>query len=117
MGTYARAQQLMAVLKDHDVRAVADPRSAHPPCVLLTPPTRTYDLPSPAYSVTWSLVCLVPGPGTADAWVKLDELADAVVAALEPSDTTVTAASYQLPGGSSQPTPAYIITWTEGTDL
>lgn len=115
MGTYARAAELMAVLKDHDVRAVADPRSAHPPCVLIPPPQRTYDLGS-GYSVTWNLVCLVPGPGTADSWVKLDDLADNVVAALEPSDTTVTPASYQLPG-PQEPHPAFIITWTEGTDL
>jgi hypothetical protein len=116
MGTYARAAELMQLLKDHDVRAVADPRSAHAPCVLLTPPQRTYDLPLPAYTVTWSLVVLVPGPATADAWVKLDELTDTVVAALDLSDTTVTPASYQLPG-PSEPLPAYIITMTEGTDL
>lgn len=116
MGTYQRAIQLMAILKDHDVRAVADPRSAHPPCVLIPPPTRTYDLGS-GYSVTWRLVCLAPGPGNADAWVELDKLADTVVEALEPSDTTVESASYQLPTGSPEPHPAFIITWTEGTDL
>lgn len=115
MGTYARAAELMVQLKDHDIRAVADPRSAHPPCVLIPPPTRTYDLGS-GYSVTWRLVCLAPGPGSADSWNALDDLADAVVAALEPSDTTVTPGSYQLPS-ATEPHPAFTITWTEGTDL
>ena len=115
MGTYARAAQLMAQLEAHGIRAVADPRSAVPPCVLLTPPRRTYDLPLPAYTATWELACLVPGPGTADAWVALDELVDNVVAALDLSDTTATPASYQL-AAAAEPLPAYIVTLTEGTD-
>lgn len=115
MGTYARANQLAQLLQAADIRAVADPRSAHVPCVLIPPPTRTYDL-AVGYSVTWRLVCLAPGPGSADSWTELDQLADAVLDVLEPSDTTVTPGSYQLPS-ASEPHPAFTITWTEGTDL
>jgi hypothetical protein len=113
--SYARAAELMAQLEAHDIRAVADPRSVYPPCVLLTPPARRYDLPLPAYTATWSLVCLAPGPGTADAWVALDQLLDAVVGALELDDSTATPSSYQLPTGG-EPLPAYILTMTEGVD-
>lgn len=112
MGTYARAVELVELLDQAGVRAVADPRSAHAPCVLLQPPARTYDLPLPAYTVTWRLLCLAPGPGTADAWNALDDLADRVVAALELDGTTVEPISYQLPGGDSLP--AYVVTITEG---
>ena len=116
MGSYARAAQIMAQLEAHDIRAVADPRSAFPPCVLLTPPTRTYDLPLPNYTATWTLAILAPGPGSADAWVALDELLDQVVEALELSDSVATPASYQLPS-ATEPHPAYLLTITEGTDL
>lgn len=116
MGTYARAFQLAQQLADQDIRVTADPAAAIPPCVLITPPTRTYDLPLPSYSVTWSLVCLAPGPGGVNAWAALDELVDAVVDALELDGTTATPGSYQLPT-APEPHPAYIITMTEGTDL
>lgn len=114
MGTYQQALEFMAQLEAHDIRAVADPRSAHAPCVLLVPPTRTYDLPLPSYSVTWQFICLAPGPGNADAWVCMDDLVDRVLEALDLADVTVTPGSYQLTG-DGHPHPAYTITHTEGT--
>jgi hypothetical protein len=63
------------------VRATADPRSATPPCVLVTPPDREYDVGC-GYTATWRLVALVPGTGNADAHKALDDLADAVAAVL-----------------------------------
>lgn len=113
--THARAVELVEMLDGAGVRAVADPRSVVPPCVLLQPPTRRYDLPLPAFTAVWTLVAIAPGPGTADAWVALDDLADIVVEVLGDllDATEVRPASYTLPG-AAEPAPALLITMTEG---
>ncbi len=112
MGTYDRAVALAAALVAGGVRATADPRSALPPCVLVTPPVRRYDL-NAGYSVEWRLVCLAPAPGTADTWVALDGLVDAVeelvdVELAEPG-------SYTLPVAEGASLPAYILTVKEAS--
>lgn len=117
MTSYARASQLAGMLQDAGINAVADPRSATPPCVLFTPPRRVYDLPLPAYTAQHKLVCLVPGPGASDAWAALDDLLAVVVDVLGDllDGTTAEPGSYQL--AADQPAlPAYTITLTEGLD-
>lgn len=64
-------------LTDRGVRATADPRNANVPCVLVTPPARTYDLAT-GWTATWTLVALAPGPANADAALCLDDLVDQV---------------------------------------
>lgn len=86
-------QSLADELVDRGIRATADPRNANVPCVLVTPPARTYDL-AEGWSATWQLVALAPGPANADAALVLDELVDAV-AELLPL-TTVTYRGYPI---------------------
>lgn len=110
MSTYARGAELAAALTAGGVRATADPRSAHPPCVLVTPPVRRYEL-SVGYSVEWRLVCLAPAPGTADSWAALDELVDAVAELVDVE--LAEPGSYTLPSAEGASLPAYILTVKE----
>jgi hypothetical protein len=81
MSSYERALELVGKLEAAGIVATADPRGATPPCVLVPPPRRTYDI-SCGYTATWQLWVLVPGTGNADAHKQLDEWCDAVVAVL-----------------------------------
>jgi hypothetical protein len=112
--SWQRATELVELLAAGELRATADPRSVVAPCILVTPPTRTYDVPT-GYTATWQLVALVPGPGTADAFRALAQLVDATVAVLELAGVLVelaTPAQYTLTPGSD-PLPAYLLTFTE----
>lgn len=115
MRTRDAARPHIEALAAAGVRAVDDPRSAQPPCVLFTPPERRYDLGLPSFTAVWTLVLLAPGAGNADAWDALDDLATTVLEVLEDllDGTTVRPASYQLPAGG-EPCPAYLINLTEG---
>ena len=81
MSSYERALAIVAVLEDAGITATADPRAATPPCVLVPPPTRTYDLGC-GYTARWALVAMVPGIANADAHKAVDALADEVAAVL-----------------------------------
>lgn len=81
MTSYDRGLELVAKLTAEGVAATVDPRAATPPCVLVSPPRRTYDLAC-GYTAAWVLWALVPGTGTADAFKALDELVDAVAVVL-----------------------------------
>ena len=81
MSSYERALELVAALTGAGIIATADPRSATPPCVLVPPPRRVYDL-SCGYTATWQLHALVPGTGNADAHKALDALVDSVAEVL-----------------------------------
>ena len=110
MSSYARALELAAALSAEGVTATADPRSATPPCVLVTPPERTYDLAC-GYTARWDLYALAPGTANADAHKALDEIVDAL-ADLLPLERAVVA-SYVL-SPDAPPFPAYRVTFTEG---
>lgn len=105
----ARALELVEILTAAGVRAVADPRSATPPVVLVTPPDRTYDLAC-GYTARWKLWALAPGPGNADAWAALDELVDKVRTVLDVERATFS--SYTVAGAESFP--AYQLDVVEG---
>lgn len=105
MSTYERAREIVVMLTDGGVKATADPARAGAPCVLVTPPVQTFDLAC-GRTLTWTLYALVPGPATADAWGKLDELADAVSGVL--NVVTMEPTSYVLSAGSD-PLVAYRI--------
>lgn len=73
--SYERSVELAAALTTAGIRATADPRSATPPCVLITPAERTFDLAC-GYTARWNLYVLAPGIGNADAHKVLSELVD-----------------------------------------
>jgi ABC-type Fe3+ transport system substrate-binding protein len=78
--------------------------------VLITPPSRRYDLAC-GFTARWELMALAPGALGADrtTWDLLDQLADVVadVVQLETAD----AVAYVLNG---QSLPAYLLTFEEG---
>jgi hypothetical protein len=110
VSSYERALELAEKLTAEGITATVDPRGATPPCVLITPPARTYDLAC-GYTATWDLWALVPGTANADAHKALDVLVDRVYAVLpiERADLQ----SYAL-AADAPPLPAYRLTMTEG---
>lgn len=112
MSSAQRAVALAQELTAAGVRATADPRSATPPCVLITPPERAYDLGC-GYTARWQLFALAPGAGNADAHAALDELVDAL-AVLLPVERAAPA-SYVL-SPDNPPFPAYRVEFSEGIE-
>lgn len=108
------ARALADELVSAGVRAVTSARSVVTPCVLITPPVRTYDL-SCGYSATWSLFVVASGGGDEASWQALDDLTDALVAALPDPPETVTPTSWRADGGS-EPLPAYRVDFTQAID-
>lgn len=110
MGTLAAGLELEAELVAAGVRATVDVRNAVPPCVLIPPPARRYDL-NTGYSVEWRLYCLAPGAGNRDAWDALDELLAQLEAVVDVERAEP--GSYTLPTESGVVNvPAYIVTMT-----
>jgi len=103
--SYDRALELVGKLTADGIVATVDPRAATPPCVLVTPPNRTYDIAC-GYSADFVLWALVPGAGNADAFKALDGLCDAVAAVLDVSRADLQ--SYVL-SPDAPPLPAYRI--------
>ena len=92
-------------------RVVVDTRNAHPPCVLIAPPERLYDLHD-GWTATWRLFCLAPGEGgNADTAAALDDLADRVADALAPDVLDVTPTALTIRAGEP-PVPAFVVTVT-----
>lgn len=110
MSSYERAKELAAKLTSAGIVATVDPRSATPPCVLVPPPERTYDLAC-GYSARWNLWALVPGTANADAHKALDEIADAVAGVLPVERMSL--GSYVL-SQDAPALPAYRIEYEEG---
>lgn len=81
MSALERAEELVDVLAAAGITATVDSRNLNLPCVLIPPPRRTYDLGC-GYTAGWELWALVPGPGNADAFRAVDDLADRVAAVL-----------------------------------
>lgn len=107
--TYERATWLAAQLRGADLRATADVRNAvvNLPCVLVVPPARDFR----AKLVTWRLVVLGHGPGTAASWEAIDDQLDKLAAEL-PIESAE-AGLYQLPNGDPGGVACYIATFTE----
>ena len=110
MSSSQRARELASVLTAAGVTATADPRSATPPCVLIPPPDRDYDLGC-GYTARWNLWALAPGAGNADAHAALDEMVDRL-AELLPVERAVPG-SYVL-SPDNPPFPAYRVEFLEG---
>lgn len=113
MGTLDRAEELAAALNAQGVRATLDPSMATPPCVLITPPTLTFEVACGA-TAEWSLVALAPAVQTADrnSWQTLEDVALGVTRAgldVERADPSV----YVLNGKNF---PAYLMTIREAIE-
>lgn len=107
---YDRALQIVDKLKANRIPATVDPRSATPPCVLVTPPNGTLDI-SCGFTAEWSLIALAPGAGNADSFKALDGLRHSVCS-LFPVDR-FDLISYSL-SPDNPPFPAYRIQMKEG---
>jgi hypothetical protein len=110
VSSYDAALVLVEKLTAAGITATADPRSATPPCVLVVPPDRTYDLAC-GYTASWRLWALAPGAPNADAHKALDVLADAVADVLPVARMTL--AAYVL-AVDAPALPAYRIEYDEG---
>lgn len=97
--SHARAVELAEQLNAAGVRAVTSARSVVTPCVLITPPVRTFDLAC-GYTARWSLFVLSGGGGDEASWVALDELTDQLLAALDDPPETVTPTSWKADPGA-----------------
>jgi hypothetical protein len=116
VSVYAAALEMVGKLEAElppDATATADPRSAAPPCVLVTHTALTFANLCGA-DVAWEVVALAPGPFNADAWQALDVLASAVRRALTVEAYRVVAYRLAL---DNPPLPAYLFTFTGGVDL
>jgi hypothetical protein len=110
VSSYDAALAIVDKLKAAGVNATADPRSATPPCVLVPPPDRVYDVGC-GYTASWHVMALVPGVGNADAHKALDALADVVAGVLPVERMTLT--SYVL-ANDAPALPGYRIEFDEG---
>jgi hypothetical protein len=110
VSSYDAALAIVDKLTAAGVRATADPRSATPPCVLVPPPDRVYDIGC-GYTARWRLVALVPNPGNADAHKALDALADSVAGVLPVERMNLTRYSLASDG---EPLPAITVEFDEG---
>lgn len=105
MNAYDRAAEIVGALEAAGVRATVDPSAVHAPCVLVPPPSRTYDQPC-GYAARWELVAIAPAALGADrsTWLELDRLVNAVASVADVTGAEL--ASYQL---GSQTFPAYLV--------
>jgi len=107
---FDRALALADKLNGAGIVATVDPRSATPPCVLVTPPGKTYDIVC-GFTAAWSLWVLVPGTGNAEAFAQLDRIETAVAGVLPVSRSTF---SQYVLSPDNPPMPAYHLEFSEG---
>jgi hypothetical protein len=107
------ARTMAEQLTTAGVRTVTDPRSVVLPCVLLTPPVRTYDL-SCGYTATWQAYVLASGGGAEASWQALDELTDELVQLVD--GETVQPVQYKLSPDAADTLPAFLVTFTSSVD-
>jgi len=109
MTALTTAKEMAALLAEAGIRAVVDPAKAGPPCVLITPPARAYDLPD-GYTATWVLYALASPPGDEHAWSDLDRIADAVASVLPVRSVQPT---WYIVPSAPESLPAYQLTLIE----
>lgn len=107
---YDRGLAIVEMLTAVGITATVDPRSCTPPCALVTPPTKTYDIGC-GFTADWSVIVMAPGPGNADAWKALDALESAVCDVLPVTRSTFTQWALSV---DSPSVPAYRIEFREG---
>lgn len=110
MSSYTRALEIADKLATVGLFATADPRSATPPCVLIPPPERVYDVGC-GYTAHWQLVAMVPGPANGDAYKAVEAMVDTVAEVL-PVEHAVSISYLLSPDAPALP--AFQIEFTEG---
>ena len=105
----AWADQLTAV----GVDTYTDPRSATPPCVLIVPPSQTFDSNCSALS-QWRVYSLAPGPGNVDAWEALAAVQPYIVEALPVESRLYVAVSLSP---ENPPFPAFCYLFERSVDI
>lgn len=113
MTTLEVGQAIADKLIAAEIDATCDPRSATPPCVLVTPPQMTFDHLCGGTGL-WSLFALSPTTANIDAWKVLDDLLSKVdsVFPIERADFV----AYSLSPGNP-PIPAFRIQITESFEV
>lgn len=114
MGSYSTGLEVVQALTEAGADATTDPRSATPPCIVVTPPRLTFDVGCGA-TAAWSVWAIVPGPANADAWQALDELLGFVRKAKLTPVERVSFVQYSV-ASDAPPLPAYRIEFTSGVD-
>ena len=112
MGTLDQGQSIVEALTAKGVSATTDPAGAVPPCVLVPPPVRRYDL-GRGYTLVWTLYALAPGQGGQESWAGLDDLLDVVQDVVDISEARPT--FYRLSPDAPEAIPAYAITTEEAS--
>lgn len=102
------ARLLAESFTNEGVRTVTDPKNVVTPCVLLTPPVRTYDVHC-GYTATQQAYALAAGGGGEASWQALDELVDQLAELVDVE--TVTPTAWRASEGEP-PIPAYLVTFT-----
>lgn len=105
-----RATAIVDALVAQGVRATTDPQAATPPCIVVPPPSRTFDLAC-GFTARWELPALAPAPAGADrtTWGHLEALVAAAGAAGLPLESAQLV-TYNLAGVDH---PAYLLAWSE----
>ena len=104
-----RAGEIVTALTAQAVRATTDPSAAIPPCILVPPPGRTFDLGC-GFTARWELVAMAPAPTGPDrnSWAILDGLVAAAESALPLESAQLV--TFNLAGTDY---PAYLLAWSE----
>jgi hypothetical protein len=104
-----RASEIVTALISQEVRATTDPSAAVPPCILVPPPGRTFDLGC-GFSARWELAAMAPAASAPDrnSWAVLDDLVAAAEAVLPLESAQLV--SFNLAGSDY---PAYLLAWSE----
>src|SRR3954463_4948898 len=105
----ARAGEIVTALTAQAVRATTDPSAAIPPCVLVPPPGRTFDLGC-GWTARWELAAMAPAPtGPARSPGGLRAARGAAPEALLPLESAQLV-PFNLAGTDY---PAYLLAWSE----
>jgi hypothetical protein len=107
--TVERAAEIVTALTSQEVRATTDPSAAIPPCILVPPPGRTFDV-SCGFTARWELAAMAPAPTGLDrnSWGILDDLVAAAEAVLPLESAQLV--NLNLAGIDY---PAYLLAWSE----
>lgn len=106
----AAMQAVVDDLTAGGVRAVLDARDAHPPCVLVRPPTVHYRF-NKGWDADFEAWAMVLGGGQSDALSAVGELLEQAQAALGGRGVTASPDDAALADGGTAP--MYRITWTQ----
>lgn len=107
MSTVDQAEGYAADLTAKGVRTFVDPRkaAANLPCVLILPPTLTWDRLGGPASISWRLAVIARGPAGLSCWRDLDDLL--ALLADQVALTSAEPGTYTLTG---DPLPCYAVT-------